>query len=61
MEGEGSRILRSSNWARGDKNGRREGERCIGLANTKVCQRCTKVPRIGELLLLIHRGLYIYS
>ncbi len=54
MEGERSRVFRSSNRTRGDKNERREGERCFGLANTKVCQGCTEVLRIGELLLLIH-------
>jgi len=31
-----------------------EGERCFGLADTKVCQGCVKVLRIGKLLLLIH-------
>jgi len=49
-----SGILRSGNQSRWDKNGRGEGERCFGLADTKVCQEHTKVLRIGKLLLLIH-------
>ena len=54
MKGKGGRVLRSSNRTRGDKDGKGEGERSIGVANTEVCQRCTKVLRIGELLLLIY-------
>ena len=54
VEGEGSRILRSNNWGRRNKDGRRESEGYIGLADTKVCQGRTKVFRIGELLSLIH-------
>ena len=61
VEGERSGIFRSGYWTRGNKDGGREGERCIGLADTKVCQRHTKVLRIGELLLSIHSGLYNYS
>ena len=47
-------ILFLSIKREGNKNEGREGERCIGLANTKVCQECAKVLRVGELLLLIH-------
>ena len=31
------------------------------MANTKVCQRYTKVLKVGKLLLLIYSGLYIDS
>ena len=54
MKGEGGRVFRGDNRTRGDKNGEREGERSIGVANTEVCQRYTKVLRIGKLLSLIH-------
>ena len=54
IEGKGGRVLRSSNRTRGDKDGEGEGEGSIGVADTKVCQRCTKVLRIGELLSLIY-------
>ena len=54
MEGEGGRVLRSDNRTRGNKDGEREGERSIGVADTKVCQRYTKVLRIGKILSLIH-------
>ena len=30
------------------------------MADTKVCQRCSKVLRIGKLLLSIHIRLYVY-
>jgi len=60
-EGERSGIFRSGNWLRGNKDGEREGEGGIGLADTKVCQEYTKVLRIGELLLSIYLGLCIYS
>ena len=60
-EGKRSGIFRSGNWPRGNKYGEREGEGDIGLADTKVCQECTKVLRIGELLLSIHLGLCIHS
>ena len=61
MEGERSRILRSSDWTGRNKDGEGKGKRSIGLANTKVCQECSEVLGIGELLLLIHLGLYNYS
>ena len=40
----------SGNRTRRNKDGRRVGERSIKMANIKVCQRCTEIPRIGELL-----------
>ena len=49
MKGERSWVFGSSNRTRRNKDGRREGEECIGLANTKVCQGRTKVLRISEL------------
>ena len=61
MEGERSGIFRSGNWTREDKDREREGEKYIGLADTKVHQGHTKVLRVGELLSLIHLGLCIYS
>ena len=54
MKGKGGRIFRSSDRTGRDKDGEREGERSAGVADTKVCQRYTKVFRIGKLLLLIH-------
>jgi len=36
VEGERSRVFRSGNWTRGDKDGRGKDERCIRLADTKV-------------------------
>ena len=61
IEGSGSWVLRNGNRTRRDKDRERERERCFGLANTKVCQGCVEVPRIGELLLLIYQGLCVYS
>ena len=54
VEDEGSWILRSSNRTGGNKDEGRKGEESARLANTKVCQRCTKVFRIGKLLPLIY-------
>ena len=56
-----SRIFRSDDRARGNKDGKGKGKEGIRIANIKICQRCPKVLRIGELLLLIHIMLYIYS
>ena len=50
MEDEGGRIFRSDNRTRRDKDREREGERSIGVADTEVCQRCTKVLGVGKLL-----------
>jgi len=36
-------------------------KRSIGLAGTPVCQRHSKVPRVGKLILPIHPGLCINS
>ena len=36
VEGLRSWVSRSSNRSREDKDGKREGEGCFGLANTKV-------------------------
>ena len=38
-----------------------KGKICIGMDNTKVCQKHTKVFRIGKLLSLIYSRLCIYS
>jgi len=54
MKGKGSRVLGSSNRTRGDEDGRRKGERSIGVTDTKVCQRCVEILGIGQLLLPIH-------
>ena len=61
MKEERSRVLGSSNQARGNKDGERKDERGFGLADTKVCQGHTKVLRIGKLLLLIHTRLCVHS
>jgi len=55
------RISRSSDWTRRYKDGGRKGKRCIGVANTKVCQEHTEVFKIGKVLLLIYSRLCIYS
>ena len=61
MESEGGGVFRGSNRTGGDKYEEREGKRCVGIADAKVCQRCTKVLRVGELLSLIYRELCINS
>ena len=61
IEGEGGRVSRGSNRTRRDKDGEGKGERSIRVADTKVCQRCTKVLRVGELLSLIYQELCINS
>jgi len=61
VEDERSRVLGSSNWTGRNKDGEREGEGYIRLANTQVCQECAEIPKIDKLLLLIHRGVHIYS
>ena len=44
-----------------NSNGKREGEGSIGVADTLRCQGCSKVLRIGKLLLLIYTELCINS
>ena len=61
MKGERSRVSKSNNWTRRNKDGEGEGKRYIGVADIKVCQGCSKVLGIGKLLLLIHSGLCSYS
>jgi len=61
VKGSKSRVSRSSNKSRENKDGRGEGERSFGLANTKVCQGCSKASWIGKLLLLIHTELCAHS
>ena len=61
MEGQGDRVLRSCHRTRRDKDGRGKGKGSFGLADTKVCQGCVKVLRIGELLLTIYQRLCIHS
>ena len=54
VEDEESRVFRSSDRAREHKGEGREDERCIGLADTKVCQGYIEVLRVGKLLLVIY-------
>ena len=61
MKGERSRVLRSDDWTRRNKDGGGKGKRSNGLANIKVCQGCSEVLGIGELLSLIHSGLCNHS
>ena len=61
VESERGRVFGSSNWARGHKDGGRKGEGCFGLADTKVCQGCSKVLGISKLLLSIYLRLCIHS
>ena len=56
-----SRVFRSGNRTRGNKDGKGKDEGGIRIANTKICQRCPKVLRISKLLSLIHTGLCIYN
>ena len=61
MKSERSKVFESSDWTRGNKDGGREDERCFKLANTEVCQRHTKVLRIGKLLSSIYSRLCVNS
>ena len=61
VEDERSRIFRSNNWTRRNKNRKRKSEECIGLTDTKVCQGHLEVFGISELLSPIHSGLCNYS
>ena len=54
MKGERGGILGSCNRTREYKDGGRESEGSVRVADIKVCQGYTKVFRIGKLLLLIH-------
>ena len=61
MKDERSRVSRSGNWAGRNKDRGREGERCFGLADTKVCQKHIEVLRVSKLLSTIYSRLYVYS
>ena len=61
MKGEGSQVFGSSNRTRRDKDGRREDEKCFGLANSKVYQKHSKVLGIGKLIPSIHQGFHSHS
>jgi len=61
VEGLRSRVSRSSNRSRGDKDRRGKDKRSFGLANTEVCQGYSKVSWIGKLLSLIHTRLCVHS
>ena len=61
MEGARGNIFEGGDRAKRNPDGEREGKESIGLADISVCQRCSKVPRVGKLLLLIHPGLCIDS
>ena len=39
----------------GNKNGGGESERCFGMADAKVHQRCVKISRTSKLLPTVHR------
>jgi len=49
-----SRVSRSGNKTREYKDGRREGEGSVRLANIQVCQGHTEVFRTSKLLLPVH-------
>ena len=53
MKGQRNRIPGSNNGTRRVLNRKGKGGRSHKLANTAVCQGCTKVPRTGKLLLTI--------
>ena len=54
MKSQRSRIFGGGNWTKRNKDGGRESKKSVRMANTEVCQRCTKILGIGELLLLIY-------
>ena len=54
MESEGSRVFRSSNRTKGDKNREGKSKRSFGVANAKRSQRHTEILRTGELLPLVY-------
>ena len=43
MENKKSRLFRSCDWARKNKNGERKDRSSIGLASSQVGQGCTKI------------------
>ena len=55
MKGKGGGIFRGSNKTGENKDGEGEGKKSFGMADTKVCQRCSKILRTGKLLSLVHR------
>ena len=55
MEGERSRVFRSGNRTGKDKARERKGKRSLGVADTKMYQRCSEVLGTGQLLSLVHR------
>jgi len=61
IESKRGRVPRSSHWIGENKDGKKEGERYIGLATTKVCQGCLEVFRVSELLSSIYQRLHIHS
>ena len=61
VEGAGGRIFGGYNRTKRNSDGERKDEGSIGVANTQVCQRYSKVLRIGKLLLLIYTRLCINS
>ena len=61
MEGEESRVFKSSDRTRENQDGREKDERCVRLADPKESQGCTKVLRIGKLLLPIYQRLCNHS
>ena len=54
MKGKESRVLGSGNRTRRDEDRRRKGKKSVGMADTKVCQRCAEILGIGQLLLPIY-------
>ena len=54
MEGEESRVFRSSNRTEGNRNAEGEGGRSLKLTNAKKCKRGAKVSRTHQLLQAIH-------
>ena len=55
IEGKGGGVFRSSDRTGRGKDRERKGQRCSGMADAKVRQRCTKIPGTGKLLLLVYR------
>ena len=61
MEGERSRLLRSSDWAKRDQDRGGKDRGSMGMANADMCQGHTEVLGISKLLLPVHLELCLHS
>jgi len=61
VKGKKSGVFKGNDRVLRSRNKGRKGERSIRLVNLSTSQEYTKVSRIGQLLLMIHQKLCIYS